>query len=143
MELTDNLSPEEIRLATIQFMGQHLMGDLKELNKNIVSQNQTLRGMSIDPERVVNTIPAPPRVVRPQTPINPMHTTVNAGINVPQAGVNYHQPIQHVQVSSPQPQAPAEDPNQLTFNFKQTDIDDIFNKLDSISKKLDLLLNKH
>lgn len=126
-------TPEEVRLATIQFMGQHLMGDLKELNKNIVSQNQTLRGMTIDPERVINTIPGdrrPPRVVQPPQYVNPVHTTVNAGVNL--------QSTNAVQVQLPEVK---EDPNQLTFNFKQTDLDDIYYKLDVINKKLDQLLN--
>ena len=134
MDTFSEPTPEEIRLATIQFMGQHLMGDLKELNKNIVSQNQTLRGMTIDPERIVNTIPHP-RVARPAMPHNPMHTTVNAGINVQHAPAPSPQPVVNHSVEV------KEDPDQLTFNFKQTDIDDIYYKLDIISKKLDKLLN--
>jgi len=138
MDTFSEPTPEEIRLATIQFMGQHLIGDLKELNKNIVSQNQTLRGMTIDPERVVNTIPAP-RVVRPPAYQNPIHTTVNAGINVqpPIAQPVHGQQLVHQQIEN----VIAENPDQLTFNFKQTDIDDIYYKLDIISKKLDKLLN--
>ena len=40
-EFLKELSPEEIKLATIQFMGQHLTGEMKELNKNIVGESST------------------------------------------------------------------------------------------------------
>ena len=86
----EDLSPEEIKMATIAFMGQHLTGDLKMLQSNMVSQNSTCLGNSLNPLQVINTIPTT------QQP-NPVHTTVNAGINIPrpQPQQNYVQVTEH------------------------------------------------
>jgi len=66
---------EEAKLAVLQFMGQHLTGDLKMLESNLVSRNQTLNGMTIRPENVLKSVAqavpsAPPPVPAP-APIVP------------------------------------------------------------------------
>lgn len=126
MDSFKELSPEEIKMATLQFMGQHLTGDLKVLDQHIVSKNRTLQGVTIDPVRVLNTIPGSQ---------NPYANVVNAGINV--------QPTHNTPPVQPPPpqQPPISDPDQLEFQFKQTDIDDIYNKIDRIDSKIDRLLS--
>lgn len=130
MDSFKELSPEEIKMATLQFMGQHLTGDLKVLDQHIVSKNRTLQGATIDPVRVLNTIPSPH---------GPYANVVNAGVNI------QHQPqpinIQPQVNNTPPPAPSVTDPNQLEFTFKQTDVDDIFNKIDRIESKIDKLLS--
>jgi len=127
METFRELSPEEQKLALLQFMGQHLTGDLKELQKNLVSSNQTLRGMTIDPARLVKSIPSN---------TTPYATAVNAGLNIAQ-------PQQPIQVQSPMPvNQIVSDPNQLEFDFNNSNYAKlIFERLDSIDNKLSKLLN--
>ena len=69
MDTFREISPDEAKYFALQFMGQHLTADLRELNKNIISQNQTLQGMTLDPVRVINTVPTS------------RSNTVNPGIN--------------------------------------------------------------
>lgn len=119
MDAFRELTPEEIKLTTIQFLGQHLTGELKELDRNIVSKNQTLQGNIIDPMRILRTIPSDQRpAVMSQPESQPVATVVNAGIN-----------IQHQQ-------APVQPPV-----ITQTDTQ-VFVMLKRIEEKLDTLLNK-
>jgi hypothetical protein len=122
MDSFKELTPEEIRLATIQFMGQHLTGDLKVLDQHITNKTTTLQGLTIDPLRVINTIPSTQ---------NPVATVVNAGINTvqPQHSLN----VQTVE-------AVKSDPNQLEFDFDSSPYSkQIFEQLDRIERKLDVL----
>ena len=117
MDAFRELTPEEIKLTTIQFLGQHLTGELKELDRNIVSKNQTLQGNIIDPMRILRTIPSDQRpAVMSQPDPQPVATVVNAGININQAPVQ--PPI-----------------------LPQTD-SQVFVMLKRIEEKLDTLLNK-
>ena len=121
------LSPEEIKLATIQFMGQHLTGEMKELNKNIVGESSTLRSLSIDPVKVLQTVPGDNG--------RPFANVVNAGVNIPQQRfVPVQQPVQVQPIQQPVP-----DPNQLEFDFaKQASL---LERIDSINSKLDKIIN--
>lgn len=120
MDAFRELTPEEIKLATLQFLGQHLTGELRELDKNIVSKNQTLQGYSIDPVRVIKTIPTNQQATSLPPP-PPVATTVNAGINVQPS------PIQaSVFEAKPQP----------------VDYSQILTFLKRIEDKLDALINK-
>jgi len=116
----DNLSPEEIKMATIAFMGQHLTGDLKELNKNIISQSSTLRSNPFNPAQIINTIPSGHRP-------SPTHTVVNASVNLQQP---LPAPINHVHV------------HEQTQSLKETvipnnDLKEIISILKRIEDKLD------
>lgn len=122
MDTFRDVSPEEAKFFALQFMGQHLTGDLKELNKNIVSQNQTLQGMTLDPVRVINTIPG-----------SPVKNTVNAGINIQRPILQHSLPVEKAPISN--------DPNQLEFSFKQTDLDTIFDRLERIDNKISKLIS--
>jgi len=125
-EFLKELSPEEIKLATIQFMGQHLTGEMKELNKNIVGESSTLRSLNIDPVKVLQTVPG-----RGQ----PYATAVNAGINLPS------QPIHHIPVQQA-PVVAQPDPNQLEFNFSSSGFTNSFlEKIDAINSKLEKIIN--
>ena len=122
MDSCKELTPEEIKLATIQFMGQHLTGDLKVLDQHITNKTASLQGLTIDPLQVINTIPSTQ---------NPVATVVNAGINTvqPQHSLN----IQTVE-------AVKSDPNQLEFDFDSSPYSkQIFEQLDRIERKLDVL----
>jgi hypothetical protein len=133
-----SLTPDQIKMLTLQFMGQHLTGELKELDKNLVAKNQTLQGMVLDPTAVLNSIPSttPPAVIsyaQPQ-PVPELTTTV------PTAN-----PALSVQPTTAQPiqVAPIQDPNQLEFSFETSPLSErIFNTLDRIEKKLALIDEK-
>lgn len=76
-------TPEEIRLATLQFMGQNL-GDLKQLDSHIVNKNPTLQGLNLNAETIIRNLPAGQRP--PQQ--GPMHNAVGAPAHAfPQAQV--------------------------------------------------------
>lgn len=125
------LTPEEIKLVALQFMGQHLTGDLKELNRNIIGQNATLRGMTLDPARVLNSVPGTQSALAVASNVptqQPMHTAVNAGINM-------QQPLAPVLVQQ-------SDPNQLEFNFENSPLSkQIFDLIDKMDRKLDRLIS--
>lgn len=127
------LTPDEIKMATIQFMGQHLTGEMKELNKNIIGQSATLRSLSLDPVKVLQTVPSD----RAPSYAN----VVNAGINL-QAPTNipYMQPVQQPVVNQPQPQV---DPNQLELDFSSSNLaKSIFDRLEAIDRKIEKLLQQ-
>ena len=122
MDSFKELTPEEIRLATIQFMGQHLTGDLKVLDQHITNKTTSLQGLTIDPLRVINTIP---------NSQSPVANVVNAGINIPQPQHSLN--VQTVEVVK-------NDPNQLEFDFDSSPYSkQIFEQLDRIERKLDAL----
>ena len=47
---------EEARLVLAQFLGQQL-GELKEIDKSIISRNPTLQGATIDAQKLLRDIP--------------------------------------------------------------------------------------
>lgn len=118
------LSPEELKMLTLQFMGQHLTGDLKSLEQNIIAKNNTLRGMFLDPAAVISSIPA----AQVQTP--------------PELTTQQHAPPQLTPVYQSTPavtpaQQPIIDQNQLEFNFNTSPLSErIFESLQRIEKQL-------
>lgn len=72
-------TPEEIKLATLAFMGQHVTGELRELEKNMVSKNRTCTGATLNPVNILRTIPSTGPVSQPVSPIS---NVVNAGVNI-------------------------------------------------------------
>lgn len=133
-----SLTPDQIKMLTLQFMGQHLTGELKELDKNLVAKNQTLQGMVLDPTAVLNSIPSatPPAAIsyaqpQPAPELTTIIPTANPALSVQPATT---QPIQV---------APIQDPNQLEFSFETSPLSErIFNALDRIEKKLALIDEK-
>jgi len=128
MDTFKDLTPEEIKLTTLQFIGQNLLGSLKELDSSIVSRNQTLQGKTLDAVNVIKNIPGS----------NPFATTVNAGINVNRPPAS-QQPviIQHPQVQH--------NPDQLEFDFEKKaryeDIHTLLLDIKSILTKIDKKIN--
>ena len=64
MDTFTDLPPEEIKLLTAAFLGQTVLGELKQLDSNIISG---LARPNMDPYKVLGSIPTPP----PQQPVAP------------------------------------------------------------------------
>lgn len=128
MDTFREVSPEEAKMLTLQFMGQHLTGELKQLDQHIISKNPTLQGVTIDPNKILNSVPVQ------QQPAN----VVNAGLNI-------EQPLQPINIQTvntpPQVQPIPRDPNQLEFDFDNCSYSKtIFERLDSMDRKLSQIL---
>jgi len=119
----DNLSSDELRNLTLQFLGQHVTGPMKEIEKTITTRNANLQGLTINPRAIIDSIPHAPGT-----------TTVNAGINATRV------PMQNnISRSQPQINVPVvvNDPNQLEFDFNNSNYAKlIFDRLDSIDRHL-------
>jgi len=129
MDTFRELTPEEIKLTTIQFMGQHLMGEIKELDRNIISKSNTLQGLTLKPEQIIESVGAPAPV-----PVN----AVNPGINIqPAAAQQIQVSINNTDTNRDIPS----DPNQLEFDFNNCNYAKlIFDRLDSLDIKVDKLV---
>lgn len=119
MDTFKDLSPEEIKMITLQFMGQHLTGDLKQLESHMISKTTSLQGMTIDPAKVINSIPAQATTVAAPAP--EVVSSINAQVK--------HQN---------QPAAPA----QIRFSdVASSNSDKLFLKLDEINTKLSQIID--
>jgi len=121
----DNLSPEELKYLTLQFMGQN-MGELKELDKNLITKTNTLNGMVLDPHAVLNSIalPVPPQQIQhPPILQHPQPTLITAS-------------------SAPVPVITQEEnKNQLEFDFNNNPYTiQVFERIESIEKKIEKIL---
>lgn len=82
MQAFKELTPEEAKMAALQFIGQNI-GALKELDKNIISKNPTLQGNTLNVHNVLNSIPAPlkpqPQQIRHVAPVTnaPLPQVIN------------------------------------------------------------------
>ena len=125
MDTFEELSPEELKMTALQFIGQNLSGPLKELDNFIINKNPTLQGKTLDPYRVVNSIPVS---VEPPVAAN----VVNAGLNI------QHHPIQQQYITPHQVvETVQKDNNQLEFDFeKKARYSDILDALIDIKVKL-------
>jgi len=128
MDTFREVSPEEAKMLTLQFMGQHLTGELKQLDQHIIQKNPTLQGVTIDPNKILNSVPVQ------QQPAN----VVNAGLNIEHTV----QPINTQTASTSVLQAQTvRDPNQLEFDFDNCSYSKtIFERLDSMDRKLTQIL---
>ena len=52
------ITPEEAKLTVIQFLGQNI-GDIKDLDSRIINRTNQLKGINIDPVKIVNSIQPP------------------------------------------------------------------------------------
>ena len=130
----ESLTPDQIKMLTLQFMGQHLTGELKELDKNLISKTNTLKGMALNPEAVLQSIPAPQQH---------HHHSVPELAHQP---VPRLEPVQPTQVQTiaavqlPQVQQTDSNQNQLEFNFETSPLSErIFDTLERIEKRLSLI----
>jgi hypothetical protein len=128
MDTFREVSPEEAKMLTLQFMGQHLTGELKQLDQHIIQKNPTLQGVTIDPNKILNSVPVQ------QQPAN----VVNASLNIEHTV----QPINIQTASTSVLQAQTvRDPNQLEFDFDNCSYSKtIFERLDSMDRKLTQIL---
>jgi hypothetical protein len=131
------LTPEQIKMLTLQFMGQHVTGDLKELDKNLVAKNNTLQGMILNPTAVINSIPSTP--VQTPPPQSQPQLTVHNTLQPDLAGVEATNPPVNVQPAITQ--QPVEiDQNQLEFNFETSPLSErIFDSLQRLEKRLSFI----
>ncbi len=127
MDTFREVSPEEAKMLTLQFMGQHLTGELKQLDQHIIQKNPTLQGVTIDPNKILNSVP-----------VQQLTNVVNAGLNIEHTV----QPINIQTASTPVLQAQTvRDPNQLEFDFDNCSYSKtIFERLDSMDRKLTQIL---
>jgi hypothetical protein len=108
-------TPEEAKMIALQFLGQ-TQGFVKELDSNIISKTNTLRGNTLNIKEIVGSLPnqnQQPPVIQPQ------HTAPQ-----PQA------PMQYIAPSQPQVSV---QPNQLV---------DILTKISSNIEVIVKLLDK-
>jgi hypothetical protein len=121
------LTPEQIKMLTLQFMGQHVTGDLKELDKNLVAKNNTLQGMILNPTAVINSIPS-----------TPVHTPIPQ-LQPDLTGVEITNPLASTQPVIEQ-QSAIVDQNQLEFNFETSPLSErIFDSLQRLEKRLSFI----
>jgi len=59
----DYTSPEELKMIALQFMGQQI-GELKELDKNIINRTNSLQGNQLKVQDVLKTLPQTNRPVQ-------------------------------------------------------------------------------
>ena len=124
-------TPAEIQQAVLQFMGQNI-GELKELDANLISKTNTLNGMTLQPKQILDSVPrynnAP---VHQQQPISqPVHA--------PQP-VHVPQPVQAL--TSPQPLIVDANNQQLEFNFNPDHYKEIINSLGRQGREIDRISN--
>ena len=126
MDTFRDVSPDEAKLITLQFLGQNLMGEVKEIDKNIIDRNRNLQGLTIQPHDILNSIPG---------------TTRGQQVQQVQPTPQYIQQQQQPQyISAPAPQQPQGDPNQLEFNFDNSaTAQKIFDRIDTILRKIETL----
>jgi hypothetical protein len=123
MDTFRDVSPDEAKLITLQFLGQNVMGEVKEIDKNIIDRNRNLQGLTIQPHDILNSIPGTTRAQQVQP--------------VPQY---IQQQPQHIPAPVPVPQQPQGDPNQLEFNFDNSaTAQKIFDRIDTILRKIETL----
>lgn len=130
------LTPEQIKMLTLQFMGQHLTGDLKELDKNLISKTTTLKGMELNPEAVLRSIPVSQAhhqsILEPthqSTPALSQNHTLQPPVEVPSLSQVTSIPTPNQQLSP--------DKDQLEFSFDTSPLSErIFDALERIEKRL-------
>jgi hypothetical protein len=108
---------EEAKMLALQFMGQNL-GEIKELDKNIIGKTNTLKGNTLNVQNILNSIP-----VQQQAPVQQAQQLAprlqQSQINTPSAAPQFSV-------------APA-----ATTNAVQEALDKISSQLNTIIKLLD------
>lgn len=121
MDTFREVSPDEAKLITLQFLGQNVMSEIKEIDKNIIDRNRNLQGLTIQPHDILNSIPGTTRASQAQP-----------------APQYIQQQPQYA--PAPVPQQPQGDPNQLEFNFDNSaTAQKIFDRIDTILRKIETL----
>ena len=105
-------TPGEIQNALLQFMGQNL-GEIKKLDGSIVAKNPTLQGMTLNPRKVLQTVPSSP--TQPSPIQQPVAAVPVAQTEVTDTQLTATPPATHSVV--PATDVPPDDPNQMLFDF--------------------------
>ena len=123
---------DEAKMVLAQFLGQHL-SEAKLLDSQIINRTPTLQSTSLDPYKIINSIPGGRSSQQP--PTLPQRV-VQSGIQIPtfvNASSVAPQPL-------PPPQPLLVEEGQFEFNFKYDvakDIAEQLAKIDSRLKKLE------
>ena len=125
------LGGEAARMIALQFLGQNL-GEMKELDKNIVSSLKPIAG-TIDPHTMLNSIsPAPPQ----RAPVAPPQTIPTVEVTPS------HIVAPPATISVPTPAAAPIDPNQLELNFNTNPYTErVFDKLELLERRLSAIVD--
>lgn len=115
MDTFKEISPQEAQLIALQFMGQAVSGELKELDKNIINRTNQLQGTNLNVKGILHSIGS----VQPSQPPPAPHT--------PQVQQN----ISTVQTRLPQIETAVHEP------ALKASLDKISQQLDKIIKLLD------
>jgi hypothetical protein len=107
-------TPEEAKMLALQFMGQNL-GEIKELDKNIIGKTNTLKGNILNVQNILNSIPVQQAPAQQQPAPRPQQPQINAPVAAPQFSA-----------------APP-----ITTNVVQEALDKISSQLNTIIKLLD------
>lgn len=112
---------EEARLVLAQFLGQQL-GELKEIDKSIISRNPTLQGATIDAQKLLRDIPLHgPTTSLDAPPIN----QVDASLPV---------------ITRGRVAPPAINDNQIEFDFRYDVAKDIAERLSQVESDIGKIL---
>jgi hypothetical protein len=144
-DVMNDISGEEARVLALQFLGMNL-GEMKELDKNIVSGLKPVAG-SINPHAMVNSIALNSPPPQPQAP-TPVHITTPVGV-APAVIATAPGPVIIPSLASlngtagtpivaavPQLQETV-NPDQLELNFNSSPYtESVFEKLNLIERKL-------
>lgn len=129
MDTFNDITPEEAKLLTAQFLGESILGEFKQLDSNIVSG---LARVELDPYKILNTIPSALPVAQQPVVQQPAPQFV-AQQPAPQF-------VQQPQTIIPAPVI-ATDQNQLELNFNSSPYTvTIFERLEKIEKTLQSIL---
>lgn len=122
-----DISPDELKSVMLNFMGQN-MGDLKQLDNYIVSKNQTLQGVTLDPHKVLNSIAPPAAAPQPS-----VFNLAPQPVPVPNTPVTA--------AAAPVATSTQSDPNQLEFDFDSSPYSKlIFDRLDTIDRRIEKVI---
>lgn len=138
-DVVNEVSGDQARMAIAQFMGMH-MGELKEMDKSIISRNATLQGITLKPEDIIRSVPGVSQApnVNVQSQIlqpPPLNIQIQS---TPAAAVP-------VVISEPALIQKVSDDPQLEFNFNYDiakDIVDRLERVENLLKKLYALAEK-
>jgi len=151
-DVMNDVSGEEARLLALQFLGMNL-GEMKELDKNIVSGLKPVAG-SINPHAMVNSIAINSPPPQPQAPAPaPVHIPTPVGVApavvtpapgpviIPSLASLNGITATPIVAATPQPQQ-ISDQNQLELNFNTSPYtESVFEKLDLLERKLNRVID--
>ncbi|NBO99812.1 MAG: hypothetical protein EBU90_06750 [Proteobacteria bacterium] len=83
METFRDISPQEAQLIALQFMGQAVSGEMKELDKNIVNRTNQLQGTNLNVKNILSSIGSIQQPASPPPAMNSQPQVVNLPVAAP------------------------------------------------------------